>query len=107
MTKRTHLIRIIDNVAALRITAATLPEAIQQLFDERTDWFELIKTIRLVYGVDIIEAERMVLAHEGWRRWCDSRINTDPRCRKLAWKHMRYNGSSSLIERDGDRLKVR
>jgi len=107
MTERTHLIHVVEHVAALGNKGAPLLEAIQFLFDHRADWLKTIKTIRRVYGVELFEAERVILAHEGWRRWCDARINADPRCRKLAWKHMRYHGSRSLIEKVGDKLKVR
>jgi hypothetical protein len=82
-------------------------EAVDLLFHKHIDWFELMKIIRLVYDIGIFEAEKIALAHEGWRRWCDKQIISDPRCRKLAWGHMRHNGPNSLIEKDGDRLKVR
>jgi hypothetical protein len=81
--------------------------AIDDLFRQGVGWIELIKTVRQIHHVSIFEAERRVLAHPGWRRWCNLRISIEPQCRKLAWSHMRYNGPDSLIEREGERFRVR
>ena len=87
----------------------TLPPAdvVDRLFLQRMDWFELIKTLRMIYNVSILNVEKLALSHEGWRRWCDSQIKTDPRCRKMAWQHLKYNGPNSLVEKDGEGFRVR
>jgi predicted phosphoadenosine phosphosulfate sulfurtransferase len=99
--------RIKANVSALR--GGTIPpaEVVDRLFDQKMDWFELTKTLRMIYELRILDVETLALSHEGWRRWCNSWIKTDPRCRKMAWQHMKYNGEDSLIETDGDGFRIR
>jgi len=75
--------------------------------DERDRWITLIKDLRQENGVSILEAERIALGKDEWRRWVDRQINTDMRCRRMALFHIRSNGIASLIEKDGDKLKVR
>jgi hypothetical protein len=75
------------------------------LFRRRAGWVELIKALRSAHSIDILDAERLALGHEGWRRWCGHQINIDPKCRKVALRHIRDHGSQSLIGRDGDELK--
>lgn len=60
-----------------------------------------------MHDVSIYAAERLALADPRWRRWVDQQINTNPRCRRMALHHLRHNGTSSLIELDGEQLKVR
>jgi len=74
---------------------------------DRNRWILLIKDLRAEHGVSILAAERLALADARWRRWVDQQINTDPRCRRMALHHIRYNGADALIERDGERLNVR
>jgi hypothetical protein len=74
---------------------------------DRNRWILLIKELRAEHGVSILAAERLALADARWRRWVDRKINTDPRCRRMALHHMRHNGADALIERDGERLNVR
>jgi hypothetical protein len=76
-------------------------------FHGEANWAKLIKALRQAYGLSIHEAEAMALAHRGWRRWCQQRINANPECRKQALWHIRHHGDASLLARDGDRLKVR
>jgi hypothetical protein len=76
-------------------------------FHGEANWPKLIKALREFYDLSIYEAEAMALAHRGWRRWCQQRINADPECRKQALWHIRHHGDASLFVRDGDRLKVR
>ena len=82
-------------------------DSIDDLFHQGIDWIELMKTVRQIHDVSLGEATQLVLAHEGWRRWVTRRINSDSRCRKMAWTHMRHGGADSLIEKDGERLRVR
>ena len=77
-----------------------------QLFNQKVDWVELIKSIRQIFGVNIFHAEAKVLQHEGWRRFCENQINNDSKCRKAALSHKRLNGANSLIRRDGERLAI-
>lgn len=76
-------------------------------FQGEANWTKLIKALREAYDLSIYEAEAMVLAHRGWRRWCEQRINADPECRKQALWHIRHHGDASLIVRDGYRLTLR
>jgi hypothetical protein len=75
--------------------------------DERDRWITLIKSLRQEHGVSIYDAERIALGEVAWQRWVDRQINTDMRCRRMALFHIRSNGSASLLEKDGDQLKVR
>ena len=70
------------------------------------NWFELIKALRATYDITIYDAEKMVLSHAGWRRWCNKRIKSNPQCRVYAWKHLRQHGEASLIKSDGANLEV-
>jgi hypothetical protein len=107
MTPISVIERIVANVSALR--GGTIPpaEVVDHLFVQRMDWFELIKTLRMIYELSILDVEKMALSHDGWRRWCNTRIRTDPRCQKLARRHMKKYGENSLIEKDGDGFRVR
>jgi hypothetical protein len=104
---QTSLERIQANVSAFRGRSLSSSEVIDRLFVQRMDWFELIKTLRMIYEVSILDVEKMALSHEAWRRWCNNRINTDPRCRKMARHHMKHNGANALVEKDGDGFRVR
>jgi hypothetical protein len=72
-------------------------------------WLLLIKELRVVHNVSILEAERIALGSPHRRRWVESQINTHQRCRKYALKHIRAHGGSALIEREGEtfNFKVR
>jgi hypothetical protein len=82
-------------------------DAVDALCREHVGWIEMIKTIRHVYQVSLVEAETLALAHEGWRRWCDRQLFTDPKCRTSALQEMRRNGPRSRFERDGERIRLR
>lgn len=70
---------------------------VDNLFQQKASWPELIKQIRGASGVDILTAEKIALSHNGWRRLCTYRINHDPECKKQAAYHIKIHGSSSLI----------
>jgi len=76
-------------------------------FGKKTDWFALIKELRAAYGVSIFDAEKMALAHRGWRLWCNARLATDAHCRVLAWKHIKHHGEIALFVREEDQYRVR
>ncbi|MCW4463579.1 hypothetical protein OK349_17870 [Sphingomonas sp. BT-65] len=75
--------------------------------EDRNRWIMLIKGLRVEHDVSIVDAERIALADPAWRRWVERQINSDKQCRRMALSHIRYNGELSLIERDGELLKVR
>ncbi len=74
---------------------------------ERDRWIHHIKEVRAEYGISILAAERLALAEGHWRRWVERQINSDDRCRRMALRHIRYNGDEALICQSGDRLSVR
>ena len=74
---------------------------------ERDRWILHIKELRAVHGVSIFEAEKLALADATWRRWVERQITSDDRCRRMALRHLRYNGDAALLGRDGERLFVR
>ena len=75
--------------------------------EDRNRWIMLIKDLRVEHDASIVDAERIALTDPAWRRWVERQINGDKQCRRMALSHIRYNGEMSLIERDGDMLKVR
>jgi hypothetical protein len=75
--------------------------------EDRKRWIGLIKDLRVEHDAGIIDAERIALADPAWRRWVERQINNDMRCRRMALRHIHYNGEASLLERDGDALRVR
>lgn len=75
--------------------------------EDRNRWILLIKDLRVEHDTSILGAERLALGDPAWRRWVERQINNDKQCRRMALNHIRYNGEASLIERDGDILKVR
>ena len=81
-------------------------EVADRMFEQKARWLELIKAVRSAGGLSIFQAERIALAHDGWRRWCEARINSDPKCRKLAASHLRSNGEASLIRKVGDTFTI-
>ena len=108
MPKAMNVDRMHANVARLGPNGPDAAgDSIDDLFQQNVDWIELMKTVRQIHDVSLDEATRLVLAHEGWRRWVDRRINSDPKCRKMAWAHMRHGGADALIEKEGDRFRVR
>lgn len=74
---------------------------------ERDRWIRHIKEVRAEHGVSILAAERLALADNQWRRWVERQINNDDRCRRMALRHIHYNGDEALICELGDRLKLR
>lgn len=75
--------------------------------DHRTRWIIKIKELRGRHGINILEAERLLLSQPHWRNWVDHQINNDAKCRKMALSHMKYNGRKSLIYEGSEGLKVR
>jgi choline dehydrogenase-like flavoprotein len=75
--------------------------------DERNRWILHIKELRGRHDVSINEAERLALTDPTWRRWVEHQINSDADCRRMALRHIRYNGGTSLLGQDGERLFVR
>ena len=65
-------------------------------------WVLLIKELRTLHSVSILEAERIALSNRHRRRWIEKQINIHPECRKHALTHIRYNGEAALIDREGD-----
>ncbi len=76
---------------------------------KRTDgfgrWLLLIKELRELYELSILEAERMALSNRHRRLWLERQINTQQRCRKYALAHIRANGDAALITREGDTFR--
>jgi len=93
--------RFHDNVTRFMRIVGDRPDfdVAGELFAQRIDWIELIKTLR---AIDILEAERLALANGHWRRWCERRINAEAICRKYALGHIRHNGDGALLRLDGD-----
>ena len=75
--------------------------------DRRNRWIRHIKQLRTENDIGLLEAERMALADPAWRRWVERQINTDGQCRRMALRHIRDRGDDALIQRAGDRLRVR
>ncbi|WCM24996.1 hypothetical protein NDN01_12935 [Sphingomonas sp. QA11] len=75
--------------------------------EDRNRWIMLIKDLRVEHDASILDAERIALADPAWRRWVERQIDSDKKCLRMALNHIRYNGGASLIERDGDTLKIR
>ncbi len=82
-------------------------EIVARHFEGETNWFLLIKDLRAAYGISIYDAEKMALAHPGWRRWCNVRLRTSAQCRVKAWGHIRAKGDASLFIREGAKYRVR
>jgi len=82
-------------------------DAVDFLFAQRVDWFELLKILRQAFDAPLHDTEAMVLRHDGWRRWCERQIVADPRCRKLARRHIRARGAEALLVVSGDRISCR
>ena len=74
--------------------------------DERNRWIMLIKELRAEHDASILDAERVALSDPHWPRWVEHQINADAKCRRMAMRHIRYNGSNALIENQDGRLKV-
>jgi len=76
---------------------------IDEMFKQNATWPELIKRVRAESAVgaksavDIFTAEKIALAHQGWRRLCEHTINHDPDCKKQAADHIKHHGPNSLI----------
>lgn len=75
--------------------------------EDRDRWISLIKDLRVEHDASILDAERIALADPAWRRWVERQINSDRQCRRMALTHIRINGEASLIDHDGDTLKIR
>ena len=74
---------------------------------ERDRWIEHIKQVRAEHGISILAAERLALADDHWRRWVERQINNDDRCRRMALRHIHYNGDEALICQSRNRFNVR
>jgi len=79
---------------------------VDQLFEEKVTWPELIKRLRMASGLDIFGAEKIALSHQGWRRLCNHRINHDSTCRKQAIRHIKYHGQNSLVALHGETFAI-
>ncbi|SDB06006.1 hypothetical protein SAMN02927895_00023 [Belnapia rosea] len=77
------------------------------LFRSKADWPKAVATLRKVYDCEMRRACRLALAHPGWRRWVERRINADPDCQAQAERELRRNGVGALIHRENGRLRVR
>lgn len=86
---------------------AAVDALVDRLFQERVSWPELIKQIRVAAEVDLLTAERLALAHPGWRRLIGHRINHEDECKKLALSHMKQNGQEAIISAAGAALVVK
>lgn len=75
--------------------------------EERLRWIELIKVVREKHGASIDEAHLIVSTQPEWRRWVERQINSDPQCRRMALRHIKYSGPAALLVQDGETLKVR
>jgi hypothetical protein len=76
-------------------------------FDNGIGWIELIKTLRLITGASLTEAQTIALRHLGWRRWCEARTRADARCAKDARLYARQAGRPSVIAIEDGRLVFR
>lgn len=101
--------RMQRNVASLIAARRENPriDVADELFKQKVSWPELMKSLRQVQDINLPEAQRVALSHDGWRRWCELQINSDPKCRKEALHHMRHFGSDALVESEGGRFRVR
>ena len=75
--------------------------------EERNRWIEFIKQIREMHGCSLDEAHRLALADPQWRRWVERQVIADPRCRKMALRHIRSAGPRSLLEDRNGKLLVK
>ena len=73
---------------------------------ERVRWICHIKRIRKALGLDPLAAERLALHSPYWQRWLERQVNSDSECRDMALAHISRHGPASLLEREGDHLKV-
>ena len=72
-------------------------EIAERMFRDKAGWFELIKALRQAHAVGVFEAEALAFRHEGWRRWVQQRIDSDPKCRKYAAAHVKRHGAQGHI----------
>lgn len=79
---------------------------VDQLFQERSSWPELIKAIRAAAQTGIMPAYKIALSHDGWRRLCNVRINQDRQCRRQALSHLKTYGADSFVVRDCDTFVI-
>ena len=83
-----------------------LAELLDRLFQQNATWEELIKQIRAASGLDLFEAEKIALSHQGWRRLCNHWINHDRQCKKQAVGHIKHRGANSLITLVGEKFVI-
>jgi hypothetical protein len=65
---------------------------IDDLYRSGADWIALIKEIRKQAAIGLEEAQEIALSDAGWRRRCNHSMNREPRCRKMARRHIRTHG---------------
>lgn len=64
-------------------------------------WILLVKELRVLHGVSILDAERIALSNPHRRRWVEMIVNTR-QGRRAAISHLKANGENSLLhEKDG------
>ena len=83
-----------------------LKTLVDRHFQDNAGWLEMIKALRHASGFELDKAIAFAFEHEGWRRWCNHRINTDRTCRKQAFADIKANGDQSLIGLDGETLRI-
>jgi len=72
-----------------------------------SDWIMLVKRTREKFGVSIEDAHDLIFADEEMRRLVALRINSNPECRKMAWKDMRRNGPASRFAMVDGKIRFR
>lgn len=71
-------------------------------FAARADWTRSIKIIRAATGLSIIEAQTLLLEHDGWLRLVKQQCRASPACAKQLRYAARNNTLPDWIElRDG------
>lgn len=70
------------------------------------DWYLLMKAIYIVNKLSEPDAHKYVLSQRGWHRIIQAKLQTDPRCRKQAYRFCRSHPDNGLISKDGDRYTI-
>lgn len=74
---------------------------------DRMRWTAHIKALRAKHGVSLDEAHLLASRQPEWRRWVERQVNSDPRCRQMALRHIRHLGRGALLFEAGEMLRVR
>jgi hypothetical protein len=70
------------------------------------EWYGLMKAVVMVKKMTGPEAYLYVLSHREWHRIVQAKLQTDPRCRKEAYRYCRSAPDNGLISKDGDRYTI-